>query len=55
MSDPYEFGGPFDYDFTDDDEPSGDVVYWPYAYCDGILWRFDEDADTFLAEWRVEE
>lgn len=46
--------GPFDFDFTDV-LPSGEELYWPFAYCDGYVWRFDRVRDTFVPEWLWEQ
>lgn len=46
--------GPFDYDFTEL-LPNGEELDWPFAYCDGSVWRFDRGADTFVPEWRWEQ
>ena len=46
--------GPFDYDFGDV-LPDGSTLEWPFAYCDGYVWRFDKAAETFLPEWVLEQ
>lgn len=53
MSDTVE-EGPFDFDFTDV-LPNGEELDWPFAYCDGYVWRFDRVRDTFVPEWLWEQ